>query len=171
MLRAAYIAGSIIVLVALCLRWSRSKTVQVDEQGWSSVTLGPWGYQAATGAAAFSLVLFYVWLFVGSSRADADTEMLSCLLAAVGSLAISIFILLSAHWRRVQWRDGILRVTPLLGSKAIYRLEELQYVIVRSTTLDFILHFGERRKVKISVIMTGLRELLISLGDPPVRQV
>jgi hypothetical protein len=171
MLRVAYIAASITVLFVLCLRWSRSKKVQMDGQGWSSITLGPMGYGSATGTAAFSLILFYVWLFVGSSRADPDKEMLYCLLTALASLTISLSILLSARWRRVQWRDGILRVTPILGDAAVYRFDELQSVAVRDRARDFVLHFGERRKLKISIAMTGLRELLLSLGNPPVSHI
>jgi hypothetical protein len=123
---------------------------------------------AATGAAAFSLVLFYVWLFVGPSLDHPATEMLYCLLTALACLMLSLLILLSPRWRRVQWRDGVVRVTPLLGNVALYRFDELQSVAVRDKTLDFVLHFGARRRVKISVVMTGLRELLLSLGNPPV---
>ncbi len=143
----------------------------MDEEGWSSITLGPWGYGAATGAAAFSLLLFYVWLFVGSSRADAAIQMLICLLLSLAFLAISLFTLVSARWRRVQWRDGILRVTPLMGREQVYRLDELQSVDVRHATHDLVLRFGERRKVEISISMTGLRELLLSLGNRPVRHL
>ncbi len=171
MLPAAYVAASMSVLFALCLRWSRSKEVQMDEQGWSSITLGPWGYAVATGAAAFSLVLFYIWLFVGSSRADAATQMLACLLLALAFLTVSLLTLMSARWRRVQWRDGTLRVTSLLGRETVYRIDELQSVDLRDATLEFVLRFGERRKVTISIIMIGLRELLISLGNPPVRNI
>ena len=169
MLPAAYIAASITLLLALCIRWSRSKKVQRDEQGWSSISLGPSGYGAATGAAAFSLVLFYVWLFVGSARHDAASQMLYCLLTALASLILSLSILVSARWRRVQWRDRTLRVTPLLGKKAFYSFDELQSVAIRGTTLD--LHFGGCRKVRISAIMTGLRELLLGLGNPPLRHI
>lgn len=169
MWRGIYITTAVTIISALCIRWVASRRPALaDAQGWSVIRPGPAVYGLSVAATAFSLLLFYVWLFVGSSLPDANEQMLACLLTAIGFMAIAFWLLMSGSWRTVRWKDRRLEIVPFIGRPRIYKFEEIQSITCRPRPAEFVLHFGDRQVVKLSVLMNGTRELLEDLGNPVV---
>lgn len=142
--------------------------MSANRQGWFVISKGPAVYALAAATTALSLLLFYVWLFVGSSLPDANEQMLACVLTAAAFMIISILLLLSSMWRKVRWKHQSLEVAPMIGRAHRYKFDELQSVTCRLKAAEFLLRFDGGRPVKLSVMMKGTRELLEDLGNPMV---
>lgn len=61
------------LLVVVALLYKR--TTRVSEKGWSMVTPGMSYWLPCVGSFAFSLLIIWVWAFVGSARSDAEFQM------------------------------------------------------------------------------------------------
>src|SRR5262245_3797008 len=91
----------------------RSNPVRKDRHGWSRLRPG-WLLLSTIGlAAVLSLICGYVWLFVGSARSDAETQMLICLLLAVAFGIMSFAATWGAFGRSVRWNEREIRIKRL----------------------------------------------------------
>jgi len=164
-----YIVAALAIVSVLAVRWAASRRpIVADPQGWFVIRVGPGVYALTAATTAFSLLLFYIWLFVGTSLPNADEEMLACVLTAAGFMIISVLLLMSGTWRKVRWKDQSLEVAPMIGRPHRYKFNELQSVTCRLNAAEFLLRFDGGRPVKLSVMMNGTRELLEDLGNPMV---
>ena len=165
-----FILVSAAIMAPLLGGWVASlQPSQPDNEGWSRLRPSATVYGVLVSAAAFSLLLFYVRLFVGSSLPDADDQMFACLLTALGFMTLTLLLAYNAFWRSVEWRGNTLRVRPLLGSPLRLGFDELRGVVHRSYVGTLDLHFANGQVVKLSIMMTGTVELLNSLPEVTFR--
>jgi hypothetical protein len=153
-------------LSTLFLGWAvhNARSVAADRQGWRTIRAGAGVWTPLAGAAGFSLLLFYVYFFVGSARADAERQMMYCLGLAVTFAVGSLALAWSACSRSVAWRDGELRVRPLLGTPVTKRLGDLASIEYRSWSSMFRLTFSDGYVVELSPYMQGTQQLLDEVG-------
>jgi len=165
-----FIVVAIAIMALLLWGWVLSMgPFQANQEGWNILRPSPSLYMVLAGAAAFSLLLIYVRLFVGSARPDADEQMLFCLLTAAGFIFLACILAYQMFWKSVQWKGRALRTIPILGSPGQFNLDDLEWVGCRTKAGMFDLHFRTGNVVKVSVMMKGTRELLDSLGTVSVR--
>ncbi|HEY0647338.1 hypothetical protein [Phenylobacterium sp.] len=164
---ASGLIGGLVATVFLGWAINNARRVSADREGWSTLTPGAAIWAAILGSAAFSLLLFYVYFFVGSARADAEQQMMYCLALAIafalGSLATACFAFSST----VSWRDAELRVRPIFGPPVLKRLTDLEAIEFRAWSSMFHLTFSDGYVVKVSPYMSGTRQLLEHIGHQP----
>ncbi len=118
---------------------------------WTGIGLG----------AGLTLLMAYIRLFVGSSRADGESQMaiLAWLIVAfaLGTAIVALSVALIRHravrWRgaRIAWQGGGRGVTATLDTLATMRRDWLSYVALR---------FGDGTVLRIDLYARGARELI-----------
>ena len=112
-------------------------------------------------------VLFaYVWLFVGSSRADAESQMtiLFCLILAFGTVTIGVGL---QTWlitkRAVRWRGKTIRFT----SRATAETREFGEIESANQTIwgSFTVEFRDGAVLKLDPNAKGAYELISAVAD------
>ncbi len=115
---AKYLVIGVLALMATSVLVSLGHNTPPDKRGWRHLKPGPMYRVAITGGSIFTGFLAYIWLFVGSSRPDGQSQMqiLFWLIMAfgVGTLITLIqyrgALLMAMHWRgkTLVWngRDG-----------------------------------------------------------------
>jgi hypothetical protein len=161
-----FILVSAAIMAPLLVGWAASLQLSApDHEGWYRLRPLPTVYAVLLGAAAFSLLLFFVRFFVGSSLPDADDQMFACFLTALGFMILALLLAYNAFWRSVEWKGTTLRVRTLLGSHRHLSFDELKCVVHRNYAGMFDLHFANGQVVKLSIMMKGTGELLKSLPE------
>lgn len=154
------------LIAAVLLGWAAkaARRVEADRQGWRTLRPGVTIWGTILVSAAFSLGLFYVFFFVGSTRADAETQMMYCLVMAIAFGLGSAAMAYAALSRVVSWRGAKLRVRPLLGAPVEKRLDELVRTDFRAWSGLHVLTFADGYVVTVSPYEIGARDLLERIG-------
>jgi hypothetical protein len=167
---SAIVSGLIGGLVGTAfLGWAMHnlRAVDANADGWRTIRAGVAIWAPLAGSAAFSLLLLYVYFFVGSARADAESQMMACLGVALAFALGAAALAASAFGQSVSWRAGELRVCPLIGATTLKPLSELASIQLRSWSHMFRLTFSDGYAVELSPYMHGTKQLLDHIGYPP----
>ena len=149
-------------LATLFMGWAlhKARCVEADRDGWRAIRAGVPVWLPLALSAGFSLLLFYVYFFVGSARADAEQQMLICLILALAFAAGTLALAWGVFSQAVAWRGSELRIRPLLGAPVTKRLTDLQDVEYRQVSSLFRLTFSDGYVVRLSPYMHGARQLM-----------
>lgn len=96
------LAGAVVLALA-----AASAQARPDHRGWRAIRPGPMHWTALILSAGLTCLLAYVWLFVGSSRPDAERQMniLFWLIVAFGGGGlIAGWSILAIGRRATRWR-------------------------------------------------------------------
>ncbi len=163
---AGGIATSVLTLVVA------SAKAPPDVRGWRHLKPGAMHWTGIGLGAGLCLMMVYVRLFVGSSRADAEAQMtiLTWLIVVFGLLTIATAIAAQAIQRSaVRWRGTKLAFTGRSGTEQRSFGEVDQ---VRDNILgQAVLTFADGSILRIDPYATGAGELLDLLAkrrDAPV---
>ncbi len=160
----AAIAGGVATSV-LSLLVARAKSPP-DLRGWRHLKPSAMHWTAIGLGGGLCLLLVYVRLFVGSSRADAETQMtiLTWLIIVFGLLTIATAISMHAIRRRgVRWRGTRLSFTGSSGNEQ-RSFDDVQQVCVNLLG-QAVLVFADGSFLRIDPNASGASELLDLLED------
>ena len=104
------VIGLISALAVFALTTWGSKSPP-DKQGWRSMKPGGTYIVAIIGGPLFTLFLAYIWLFVGSSRPDAGSQMrilFWLIIAFGGGTLITLLQYGQARRSAMRWRGDVL---------------------------------------------------------------
>jgi hypothetical protein len=153
----AGLVATVIVAVLAAL----ATTASEDKAGWRRITPSPIHWTGIALGTGLVLLMVYVRLFVGSTRADAAQQMamLTWLIAAFALMTIAVAWSVATvrrsaiRWRgsRIAWRHGGREATAELGS----------LTRIRSNWLgQAVLHFGDGVALTLDRHARGATELL-----------
>jgi hypothetical protein len=91
-------------LLYLLLRSALRQRAQVHD-GWRYLRPGAVAWIGLPLSLGFTGLLTYLYLFVGSARADAESQMLALFLLCVGFNLITIFVAYTTAVERVRWNE------------------------------------------------------------------
>jgi hypothetical protein len=134
------------------------RNVAADRDGWRTVRPGLYNWAPLVGCAAFALLLFYVYNFVGSALPDAESQMHMCLGLGIASAFGAVLMLWNAFGRTLAWRGDQLRITPLIGASRDRLFAEVAKV--RKVRRDYRVIFADGASIEVSPYMHGASQLL-----------
>ena len=114
----SYVTPLPLALVALTqfgclgLLFALLRTRPASVSGWRTVVPGGTHWFCFLGSWAFSTLVTWVWLFVGSARRDAESQIVGMLVLifAFGAAALlSSAAMLRLYSMRLRWRGGVIR--------------------------------------------------------------
>ena len=166
-LLAAIAGGVVTSILSLLVARARSRP---DMRGWRHLKPSAMHWTGIGLGGGLCLLMVYVRLFVGSSRADAQTQMtiLTWLIIFFGLLTIVTAIAMHAIQRRsVRWRGTSLSFTR--GSVTEQRnFDEVQQVRVNPLG-QAVVSFTDRSFLRIDPHASGASELLELLDERNAR--
>jgi hypothetical protein len=138
-----------------------------DKQGWRQVTPGGTYALAIIGGTLITLMFAYIWLFVGSSRPDGESQMriLFWMIIAFGSGTL-ITLVQYRQVRRtcIRWRGEMLNWRGKGGAEHSRKLSEA--VALRKAMMGPIyIVFADGIKVRVDPFATNAPLLLKTLSD------
>jgi len=150
------------ILTPLILGWmaDRTRDVEAGRDGWRRIRPGSGLYGMIVACAGFDLLLWYIYFFVGSARADAEKQMLYLFILACAFLAATLWAIWSTFHESVEWQAKTIRVRSPRGSERTHQIDDLEAIDYSSLQSVFVLRFRDRRVVKVSPYMHGTRQLL-----------
>lgn len=131
-----------------------------DADGW--VTLRPnWLLNGTILVTAGLTGLFvYVLLFVGSSRADAASQMRYLLALAIAFGLGCLYTSWASYGRAIAWKGDRLRVRRRLGGgETLHLLSDLQSIERQDMRNEYRLTFRDGAILRISTYFTGAEDL------------
>lgn len=150
------VSGAVVVLLSLF--GAKSKP---DIRGWIYLKPSAMHWAAAALGTLLCLFMAYIRLFVGSSRADAETQMtiLTWLIVAFGAGSIATAVSMHALRRRaVHWRGTRISFS---GPSGLEQRDFGDVVGVRSNIWgQVVLTFMDGRFLRIDPYATGAENLL-----------
>ena len=162
--------GLIITLAVLVIAsaarvlWPRAT---FDASGWRAVLPGPLPRLGLTVGLALTLLTAWVWLFVGSRRADAAEQLL--VLSGLNLAFGAATLLLAWHQGRVRrlelrWRGDELAWRDTDGGQHTRRFADLTSV-ARHPLHGVVLHFSDGARLPVDPLGTHALPLLQALNQ------
>lgn len=154
-----FLAGAVVTAV-LSLVAARAKAPP-DSKGWRHLKPGAMHWTAIGLGGGLSILMAYVRVFVGSSRADGETQMtiLTGLAIVFGLLTLATAISVHALLRRaVRWRGTTLAFTGKAGVEK-RAFNEIGHVNANAAG-QVVLTFMDGTFLRIDPYATGASELL-----------
>lgn len=153
-------------LVALARR--RRTAARLDADGWRTLRPGWMINLAFILSAALAAFCFYVWMFVGSSRPDADKQMMICLLLGVGFALGAVGAGWAGYGRRISWKGDELRIRRLGGGEIVQRFADIAGVTKKDALGEYHIDFRDGSRLRLSTYFRGVEELAETLrGEAP----
>jgi hypothetical protein len=147
--------------------WSlrSQKGAKRDQDNWRQLGTGWLLHFAFFGSVAFAGFMLWLYLFVGSARADAATQELFTVLLFIAFATASLWLLWHYYLVSVHWRDAALRVRRLgrVHEYAASQIVRKRYVSWRS---EYVLEFDDGRRIVFSPYARGGIELAEALNLP-----
>lgn len=150
------------ILTPMIVGWvaNRTRDVAAGRDGWHRVRPSGGQYGMIGACAGFTLLLFYVYFFVGSARADAESQMKILSVLASAFLAMTLWAIWSTFHESVEWQGGAIRVRSIFGGERRASIDSLETIGFASVQSVFLLRFRGGQVVKLSPYMHGTRQLL-----------
>ncbi|WP_373502253.1 hypothetical protein [Aestuariivirga sp.] len=155
--------------VAMLAQWTGRS--QPQQRGWKLVTPGAMHWTAVFLSGGLTLLMAYVWLFIGSSRPDGAFQMkvLFWLIVAFGTGSIIAGFSCRAIIRRgIRWRGQAITYNGPTG-EVTHRFDEISDA--RNTLRGFVINFGEGHLLRVDPNAAGAQALidavLASRGESP----
>ena len=138
-----------------------------DERGWRSLKPGGMYVGAIFGGTLLTLFMAYIWLFVGSSRSDGESQMriLFWLIIAFGSgTLITMFQFGQARRSTMRWRGDALYWRGKGGTEYNRKLSEA--VGLRKALLGPVyIVFGDEAEARIDPYTSNALVLIQKVAD------
>jgi hypothetical protein len=164
----AGLAGAI--SVALLARFGI--TASPDREGWRHIRPSVMHWIGMGGSAAFASLVLYVRLFVGSARADAETQMMWANLIIAGftiGALVSLWQIRRIQRGDVHWRGSTINFTDADGRQRIKPMTEVAQM-QRRWTGTIVVTFGDGSELLLDQYAKGLPELwnrIVEVNDGP----
>ena len=162
----AWVSGVIGALAAaglVVLSETTRRRAETNDEGWKVLRPGWLTYATLTGGAGMATLFGYIWLFVGSSRTDAETQMLFALGLLVTFGLTTFYLAWVCLARTVMWKGNQLKATNIFGSTHTMSFGSIR----RVTKNDFLglyrLSFKHGKTIHISKDMHGIDQLIAKL--------
>lgn len=143
-----------------------------DREGWRHISPSQMHSFALWGSAAFAGLVLYVRLFVGSARADAETQMMwaNLIIAgfALGAL-VSLWQIRRIRRSNVHWRGTTVRFIDAAGHEQVKPMTEVAAMDRRWTGTIAVI-FEDGSILSLDQYATGVPELcqqIIEVNDGP----
>jgi hypothetical protein len=134
------------------------RPARIDSMGWRWLRPGFIHYFAFFGSAAFATLMWWVYLFVGSARADAATQETAMLLIAVAMTCGAALVWFTCFLRRYAWAESTFKVM-LFNWETRYDLGRLSEIDLIHNGQTVVLRFTDGRRVSFSADMHGADDL------------
>lgn len=138
-----------------------------DKKGWRHVTPGGAYAFAIISSILLTLMFAYIWLFVGSSRADGESQMriLFWLIMAFGSGALITLVQYEQVRRTcICWRGEVLNWRGKGGAEHSGKLSEV-VALRRAMMGPIYIVFANGTEVRVDPFATNAQLLLKTLSD------
>lgn len=162
-LKALAIAVGVAVLFALLRVLQRSRPVRVN--GWHYLTPGPFVWFALIGAIGLSGVFTWVYLFVGSARADAAEQMAALYWLATGFLVVTLIAAYSVIAEEVRWTHDWFERRTIAFQRFSLSWHQLAMFGYEPLTGYFWIAGPDGQRLRFSPYYNGCKELLEKILD------
>ena len=153
-------AVTVAVLVALAGK------APPDKAGWRRIAPSPMHWTGIVLGTGLVLLMAYVRLFVGSSRADAESQMniLTWMIAAFAMGTIAVALSMAAIRRRaIRWRGG--RIVYRRGG-VDHEADLAAVTAIRNNAVgQVVLSFADGSALRVDPYARGARELIESVEE------
>ncbi len=161
---AALLAAHIAVIIAAMVM-AAALMGPGAARGWRRIMPGGSHWFAAVGSWAFSLLIGWVWLFVGSARCDAEEQMGWAYLLTMGFAIAAAYTFAYMAWllrRRLQWNgnDVAWRAKGADHTRSLRAVTELQELWSGSVRV----RFADGATILVDPATSGANELLHALA-------
>jgi hypothetical protein len=132
-----------------------------DRQGWHHIRPSVMHWLGLFGSAAFASLMLYIRLFVGSARADAETQMMWANLIIAGFSVCTLISLRQIRRIRrgdVQWRGTTILFTDAAGTERVKPMTEVAGMD-RRWTGTVAVAFGDGSELLLDQYAKGVPEL------------
>lgn len=154
-------AGMAIAITAISTKTRRP--VKSDTEGWKTLQTGWLINGTLIGSAGMSAFFGYIWLFVGSSRVDAEMQMLYALALFLVFGLCAIYLAWSCYAKSVLWKGNQLKIVNVFGSTRTVRFRDIRNVSKNDLLGLYRLSFKDGKSIRISKEMRGIEQLLAKL--------
>ena len=145
---------------ALRPRWLIS-----NSEGWKA--LRPGWLINGTLVASFGMCGFFGYLrfFVGSTRADADTQMTYLLILVLFFGFSSVYLIVFCHFRTVKWNNDTIQIGQFFNSPKMVPFEDVVTITKNEFLGLYRLILKDGNSIRISIGMYGTHQLLAELTN------
>lgn len=155
------LAGAVVVLLAFL--GARSKP---DQRGWRSVKAGAMHWFGVILGGGLTGLFTYVWLFVGSSRADAAEQMAILFWLIVAFGLGTIIVALNIHFslaRAIRWRG---KSIAFAGKDRVEKRTFADITDMQSRLWGgIVVRFRDGAVLRLDPYATGARQLIDAISD------
>lgn len=160
----AFVVGLVCALViVLGMLGSQARP---DFRGWRQIKAGPMHWTALVLGAVLTCFMAFIWLFVGSTRADAAQQMtiLFGLICAfgLGTVGAGIQALL-INRRALRWRAGIIRFASASGAES-RNFTDISDIRQRPWG-NVVVEFADGGSVKVDPYAQGASQLIDAVAS------
>ncbi len=155
--------GSVLAITLSVVAQKTGKPVKANAEGWKVLHPGWFINGTLVGSTGMTAFFGYIWLFVGSSRSDAETQMLYVLGLLVAFGFATFYLAWLCHVQIVMWKGNQLRIERLLGSINTVSFGDVSSVRKNEFLGLYRLNFKDGKSVRISKDMQGIDQLLAKL--------
>lgn len=154
------IAATVLTLAAQ--RWQ--KPARLDAAGWKMLRPG-WLLNGTIAGCAAMAGLGCTFLVVGSTRPDAEMQMIYAAILAVAFGLASLYVLWRSYGQTVLWKGDTLKHRSLRGRETLRRISEVRAVSKGDMSGEYRLTFRDGSTLRLSAYLDGARELVATLPD------
>ena len=162
---AIHLAGAIMMAIIVAIAFRTQKPAELDGEGWRVFRPAWLLHGWILALFGFAALMGYIYLFVGSSRPDAASQMVMLLILATASALGGLYLVWDLYRRTFMWRGDILRVRTWGRGETLYRISEICAVFGRTDDYDYRLIFDDGSVLELQAHMHGVREFMSRL--PP----
>ncbi|MFK7843248.1 MAG: hypothetical protein AB8B54_13370 [Sphingorhabdus sp.] len=157
------LVGAALAAFLVVLSAKTRKRVQPNTEGWK-VLRPNWLIKGTIlGSGGMSLFFGYIWLFIGSSRLDAETQMISALVIFAVFGFQTLFLIWLCFARTIMWKGNKIRIKWALGSTSTMSMNYIEAVKENRSFGFYRLVFTDRKSFLVSKEMHGIDQLLEKL--------
>lgn len=139
------------------------KPVKANAEGWKVLRPGWLINGAIVGSSGMSAFFGYIWIFVGSSRSDAETQLLYALGLFLAFGLAAFYLMLLCHAQIVMWKGNQLKIEHRIGSTKAVSFGDISAVAKSDLLGLYRVVFKDGKSVRISKDMQGIEQLLAKL--------
>ena len=153
-----FVVGASIFALMLHFTAKSLNSASVDAEGWQWIRPAFMQHFALVGALAFSLLMWWLYFFVGSARADAEQQELVMLALALASGAGALVVWWMFYANRISWRDDQIRLWTL-GRATEYSFDDIIEIKQTNGEGNWKITFEDGRSITVADLSHGYDEL------------
>jgi hypothetical protein len=158
---SGFVIGAMAVsLVALADRTQKQARKNAD--GWRVLQAGWLLNGLIVACAGFAALMGYI-TEVGSSRPDADAQMLYGLLLVIGFGGTALYLIWIAYGRTIMWKGDTLRVRTISRREIVRRISDICRVRKSEAMGEYHLTFRDGSTLRLSAHLRGAGEFVSKL--------